>query len=368
MGERPEAGPRPKNSFLSALGWIVTSVGVPSLLIAMGFVIDSAQEDFLGVSLHGFDPKADARIGGTFLIDSISLVSDLLSRHPLSAVFLPVVLLAFAILILRLRLPRVISVISQDWLAVVIGVVLLVLVTLNFRYFELPLFPIKQVLFYKPTLDLPFYAPATVQERTAELWKLMVCSRDTIAGCPPKKTDLRAKLADEYLKNLLSTLAVTVIVAAFVGFWMRPRFSHGRAREMLLSGFLTGTLITSAIINCFGLLYTYGKTMRSTEFESGTVQLPASISTPAIPDPAESRQSPKNGNAKGGNTSLPASLPVQAIIVSDDNAELTFYAESSEGIWRISKSNDLVIRTHGVYDIFTCHIVKSLNPSRGCGQ
>ena len=39
-----EVEPRSKSSFLSALGWIVASVDVPSLLIAMGFFIDSAQE------------------------------------------------------------------------------------------------------------------------------------------------------------------------------------------------------------------------------------------------------------------------------------------------------------------------------------
>lgn len=265
--------------------FVLTSIGIPSLLVVIGYVIDSAQEQFLGVGVHDFDPKQYAQIAGQFLFDVATFVFFLVIHHVIRVVLALVLLCLLIMLIprierwkagrkLRFSLPSLL-------------VVMVVLISIGkIAYFDVPILGINRVLFER--LDLtkmglvaapPQPSSSTplrsrLQEHSDYVLGLVFCSHDANAKlpCPGSAEEAENQLQGSFLANLACVLLLVFLARIALTRKNRQKEASGPdapddERSLAWTVLVVGLLV----IDVFGLLYMYGKTFPASDFEEGEV-------------------------------------------------------------------------------------------------
>lgn len=241
--------------------WVGSSIGLGTLLVAIGYIVVSAREALLGVELHGAVSTADyALVGGRFFSDVMTLLqrrgADWMAL--LIGVLIVLALCAFAAQRFRVRY-------SFQWTPVsyVIAVLALaVLLALNWAYFDLPFAYIENVLLRAPGASLRGVG-GDVSEHVDSVWVLF---RSAHSGDLNEARRSAATLETRFVLNLFFTL---LLAAAYAGLSIQRRRLHpddGAVTWRTFVLLMRGVSALLILLNLFAIPYVYGKSIRSTAF------------------------------------------------------------------------------------------------------
>jgi hypothetical protein len=243
--------------------WALRSIGVLGVLYSIGFVIETAHQDLLGIALDN-TPLAYLVAAGNCLLDVVLSLFELvegttisIGRSLLSAFAVTtVVFVALAVPFERLtKLSR--------WVRALIVAVIVTLAVAKVAYFDAPVVPFKDLLFNGFTYDQPFYLGKFAEPRTERLWHDFFCTRaDASPACGKDRKLEYARTCQEWV---LADIGATAILWGAAFLVLRGRTSSKKSSSMSddMTSWLVGIPLAIALL-C--IPYTYGKLLHSTDF------------------------------------------------------------------------------------------------------
>jgi len=258
--------------------WIVHSIGVVGVFYGLGFIIENAYQDLLGVTLEN-SPSVYLISAGNFFFDLVIFCLDALEAVFGSPGLAVVGVLALgALTITGPMLVNAIACVLQSRFRSVTVAVVAILAVSKIAFFDAPVIPLKNLLISELTFDHPFYLAGFPERRTTQVWHDVFCSRanDSPANsqrCDPNATneDYGRKLRRRFLTDVL----VTSVLAGAASLVLRTRGSGkdgGRTPGFDPTVAFIGVPVTVGLLL---LPYLYGKTLRPTDFKYASLQVTA---------------------------------------------------------------------------------------------
>jgi hypothetical protein len=353
------------------------------VLIGIGYVIDYSYQQFLGYIIGDAAPaEYYVSLTGQFFVRTVVVLLEAFPQHSLLLmVFILGSVAAYVILSYLESKQRV----KIDTIRAVVLACLLVLLGGQIVVLDWPAFEIRDLL----TRDLqPIDGSLTIagRDRTAALYKREVCSRIDPLRYPiarkrgiacVENVDYRQELRDYFGLNLLLTAAIAIATTLI----LRKQRGNSRVQppnadlvEQVVRSLLRGAeaspvvdppapsitnagsvirpltwLLTSMLtIHGFGLLNTYVRTTKSTEFEEVTFFL------------AEPEERLPRDSATTYATPLIDQGPFSGFLLSADENWFTVYVSVEGKIWLLDAENIRAMQFKLQEDVIEAHITHKL--------
>jgi hypothetical protein len=404
------------NPIRSLAAFVLTSIGIPSLLIAFGYVINSAQEQFLGIAVNEFDPKLYVQAAGKFVFDLFTFTYLLILEFKVEIIVVLILVSLVVLLTPRAERHWHLAQRSRPWIRPALLLVAIFLSIGKILYFDAPTLTIEQVLFKR--LDLPALgldrgsgnsssatakplAKSRMDQAGDKVLALVACAHDqeNKLGCAGSPSDFLDRLESRVVVDFALTLFLPCV--ALLAFRGKPGLKRRQDHASGWRGALRALVVTLIIFSVFGLLYMYGKTFPSTDFLEGSViyEQPQGVAAPgkgqgqdqdletvpgqALPNGRQPRADQPSraptaatnggsdletmsGQALGGGSAPPDSgaqadgraptASTRAIVLSYSGDEYVFIDERNESIWRVPKPRIVRVVLTGVKDVLAYHI------------
>jgi hypothetical protein len=255
----------------------ISSAGAIGCLVALGYLVQIAQQTLLGINVPAAQSTSDiAAIGGDFLVECVEITW----RHPIVSTCMLLILIIGAAAADRLRRhfgehPQ------RTW--IVLSFAVLLAFAIKSIILDLPVMQMRDILTKPPICE----SEAIRLGRVHDTWERLLCSR--AAG--PEGATLRSRLTeigitcrprtflttwrsghspfgieeqfaiDLFISVLLGYLAILICVSPPTGPEALP----------LTTAILRQALVIALVLNVVAVPFVYGKVIRSTRFPSGRI-------------------------------------------------------------------------------------------------
>jgi hypothetical protein len=335
------------------LKFLLSSAGVLGLLIGIGFVIDAAQHDLLGIRLaERHTPSEYALLGGSFFIDTFRVTW----RHPVVSLVLIALIVGIAITVETIRRKIAARWPRAPWLTAFVIVILAS--SLKSLWLDLPYMRMSDLL-QKP----PICEGQRLQDKwDHDTWKRTVCSRsDTnfqmamssngIACAPEFRWSAwrqsrhslfvaplysRLSIGQDFTINVFTTFFL--VYCALLLYTTRAE----AAVSYLATNVLRLTLLALVLLNGLSLPFVYGKVIRETTFPAGRIMY-ASLNESL-------QEEPRN---------------VSALLISAGDDFVTFYDSEEHQFFEIARDKIHWIAVSGSEDLVAQRMLHFMS-SRPC--
>jgi hypothetical protein len=281
MIEKPEehpSQPEPVASDISSmissipmLRLAISSAGVLGLLTAIGYLIEAARENLLGVTLPGAH-SADEYVtaGGEFF----AFLLGLLWRHlSISIAGLAIAIVAAVVInLLRQRLLRF----ANRTMWTIAFVALIAAISIKSFMFDHPYISMSGLLAQPPLCET-----AVLQgdaRRQHDAWEQFLCSRNDLTlssriGCREATFERTLGMTKHGGLSIEQAFLINVMLTLFLSYLSLALYLSNASREysMAALALLRIVLVGAVVINLLALPYVYGKVVRRTSFPAGQV-------------------------------------------------------------------------------------------------
>jgi hypothetical protein len=363
----------PKNGFGPALSWALSAAGLAGCLVTLGFIVESAYQNALGVSMQFLAPQSYILSGGTFLLDLLALTLRWCGAHVWWVVAAMVCISVSALTLFRWKWH------ASQAIGTLILVALAALCIANLVLFDIPTVYLQNLWGSQGRIKDAFgiVTPDKVrrntlaERRSLDLLRTLVCAhmpRDVGRNNALEAAKMRCGGTVSSLNDLddfMFGCAGLTAAAILCVIWR----SHSRFRSELRRGGLLRTAIIALLaVNVLTVPYLYGKSLR---FSGGATAIIyySPLDAPQKAAPQKAAESP-SGAAKKPAVVAPQDGPVvirsdnseppheNGIIAAESDAEVVFLDTNKKGeFWYLPRSKVTLIKVVQPDDILT-HLIQ----------
>jgi hypothetical protein len=360
--------PESRSGYKSFLDVVLTAAGLVGCLTAVGFIVESAYQNALGVSMQFLAPQSYILSGGTFLLELLALTLRWCGAHVWWVVAATLGVSLSALTLFRWKWHR-----SQAT-GTLILVALAALCIANLVLFDIPTVYLQNLWGSQGRIKNAFgiQTPDKVRRNTwAERRSLLLLHTLACAHMPrdvSQNKDLAAaktgcggtvsSLSD--LDDFVFGCAGMTAVAILCVIWR----SHLRYRSELRRGALLRTaVIALLVVNVLTVPYLYGKSLRFTGGATATIYYsPLDAPPKAADNPSGAGKKPVATAPQDGPKVIRAADTEppheNGIIAAESDAEVVFLDTSKKGeFWYLPRSRVTLIKVFEPDDILT-HLIQ----------
>lgn len=251
-------------SKITARGVIITvasAVGFSGAVYALGYVIDTAFRDLLGVDRVSYLTTIDLGLNvARMVMDIAGAIGRTFMAHPVIATTASVLVVGGSIYAIRGIVKHQPSM-GQSFLYALVAV-LAITTALKVTYFTLPYTQYENLLQSRVRVDRTFAAPTVLADRTKTLWQALVCAHSDVEGCTGSTLTHQRTLDIDYSRNVLVSL-ILIACAALLYNRQRSR-TQGKSTAHEFAHLVVLVLL---VWDALALAYVYGKAIRTYEFD-----------------------------------------------------------------------------------------------------